>query len=446
MTIFSPLARLTGSLRRHPWRAFLLLLALAGAATGVYFLRGSDPGAAEAPSTSRAGGRGFGTGGPQPITVAEVAIKDVPIWLSAIGSAVPRNLVTVRARVDGLLLRVHFTEGQTVKAGQLLAEIDPAPFQAQLAQADGQLARDTAQLNNARLDLARYRDLWAKDSIAKQQLDTQEALVRQYEGAVQNDRGVVDNAKLQLGYTRVTAPASGRIGLRQVDPGNQIHAADANGLASIAQMQPMTAVFAVPEIQLPRISRRLADGDVLTVEAWDREQKNLLAKGRLLTTDNQIDAATGTIKLKAEFANADHQLFPNQFVNARLLLGMRKDATVVPAAAVLRGSQGSFVYTVDGESTVKSVPVIPGGADGDIVAVAGALKPGDKVVLDGGDKLRDGAKVEVVSAEQRRQGQAPAEGKPGGRGKWRKDGTPGMGEAPGTGGAPGGGPGNERHP
>mgnify|MGYP002364736311 FL=1 len=369
-----------------------------------------------------------------------MAVKDVPIWLSAIGSAVPRNLVTVRARVDGLLLRVHFTEGQTVKAGQLLAEIDPAPFQAQLAQADGQLARDTAQLNNARLDLARYRDLWAKDSIAKQQLDTQEALVRQYEGAVQNDRGVVDNAKLQLGYTRVTAPASGRIGLRQVDPGNQIHAADANGLASIAQMQPMTVVFAVPEIQLPRISRRLADGDVLTVEAWDREQKNLLAKGRLLTTDNQIDAATGTIKLKAEFANADHQLFPNQFVNARLLLGMRKDATVVPAAAVLRGSQGSFVYTVDGESTVKSVPVTPGVADGDIVAVAGALKPGDKVVLDGGDKLRDGAKVEVVSAEQRRQGQAPAEGKPGGRGKWRKDGAPGMGEAPG------GSPGNGRHP
>jgi len=385
-------------LRPFLWPALIVLvLALLGTA---YFLRkGSRP-----PAPSRS----------QPVSAAEVAIKDMPVWITAIGSAVPRNLVTIRTRVDGELIRVYFTEGQIVKKGQLLAEIDPRPFQAQLTQVNGQLARDSAQLQNAQLDLRRYQDLWAKDSIAKQQLDTQEALVRQYQGTVENDRGLVQNAKLQLSYTQISAPVSGRIGLRLVDPGNQVHASDANGLAAVAQVEPMTVVFAVPEINLPEITRRMASGETLKVEAWDREQKNLLASGKLLTADNLIDSTTGTVKLKAVFANAGRSLFPNQFVNVRLLLGVREGSTVVPTAAIQRGTQGAFVYTIDAENTVKSVPVTTGTVDGELTAVDSALKPGEKVVTDGSDKLRDGAKVEVMTPEKR---QAPANGgqKPGRR-------------------------------
>ncbi|MBS1190427.1 MAG: multidrug transporter subunit MdtA [Rhodocyclaceae bacterium] len=405
--------------RRLGKRHFLVLLALlilAGAGAGYYFREGAGQ-AAEARGNGK-NGRPGGPNRPQPVSVMPVAVKDVPLWLTAIGSAVPRNLVTLRTRVDGELLRLHFAEGQMVKQGQLLAEIDPRPFQAQLAQANGQLARDNAFLQNARVDLARYQDLWAKDSIARQQLDTQEALVRQYEGTVENDRGLVDNAKLQLGYTRIVAPVSGRIGLRQVDPGNQVHASDANGLASIAQVEPMMVVFAVPEGHLPEINRRLAAGDTLEAEAWDRELKNRLAAGKLLTTDNQIDPATGTIKLKAQFANAERSLFPNQFVNVRLLLGTRQGATVVPGAAVQRGARGAFVYAVDAEGGVKSLPVTPGPVDGELMAVDGLLKPGDRVVTDGADKLRDGAKVEVISPEKRQAQAAPGgDQKPGGRGR-----------------------------
>lgn len=398
--------------------AALLILVLIGLGAAYYLRDGNAP---EGEAKGNKGGRQAGQNRPQPVSVADVAVKDVPLWLNAIGSAVPRNMVTVRTRVDGQLFRLYFTEGQMVKQGQLLAEIDPRPFEAQLTQANGQLARDMALLQNAKVDLERYRDLWSKDSIARQQLDTQEALVRQYQGTVENDRGIVDNAKLQLSYTRITAPVTGRIGLRMVDPGNQVHAADTNGIASIAQVEPMTVIFAVPEGQLPAISRRLNAGDTLAAEAWDREQKNRLATGKLLTTDNQIDPTTGTIKLKAEFPNTDHTLFPNQFINARLLLGIRQGATVVPGAAVLRGSKGAFVYSVDAEGTVKSVPVTPGPVDGELMAVDGPLKPGDKVVTDGADKLRDGAKVEVIAPEKR---QSPAGGdqKSGWKGKHRGDG------------------------
>jgi membrane fusion protein, multidrug efflux system len=414
------------SRRRGLLLASVVVALVLGGAGVVYYLHQRDS-QENAASTEGKGGRARGQNPPQPVSVAEVAVKDVPLWLTAIGSAIPRNLVTIRTRVDGELLRVHFTEGQTVTAGQLLAEIDPRPFQAQLAQANGQLARDEAQLQNARVDLERYRELWAKDSIPKQQLDTQEALVRQYQGTVENDRGLVDDARLQLSYTRISTPVTGRIGLRQVDPGNQIHAADTNGLAAVAQMQPMTVVFAVAEGHLPDINRRLAGGDAPPVEAWDREQKNRLAMGRLLTTDNQIDPTTGTIKLKAEFANGDDGLFPNQFVNVRLLLGVRKDATVVPGAAVQRGSRGAFVYTVDDGGLVKTVAVTPGAADGELVAVDGPLKAGERVVTDGADKLRDGAKVAVI-ASQERQGPA-SDAKPGGHGKRRSDGE---GRPPGS--------------
>lgn len=375
-----------------------VLLLLAAGIGGFAYYRGMGPTGTAADGR---GPRGMGGGRPQPVTVAEVKIADMPIWISALGTATPRNLVTVRSRVDGELVKLHFREGQMVKEGQVLADIDPRPFQVQLMQASGQMAKDAALLKNAELDLERYKDLWAKDSISKQQLDTQEALVRQYQGTVESDRGQVESAKLQLTYAHIVAPVSGRIGLRQVDPGNQVHASDANGLAMIAQLQPMTIVFAVPESHLPAINQRLGGDEAITVEAWDREQKNRIATGRLLTTDNLVDTTTGTIKMKAEFANGDNALFPNQFVNVRLLLGMRKDATVLPTAAILRGSKGAFVYAVDAESSVTSVPVTPGPAEGDLVAIDGPLKAGSRVITDGSDKLRDGAKVEIITAEAR---------------------------------------------
>ncbi len=405
---------------RHKRLVIFALVAIAAIAGGVYYWT-SQPASQQA---GPGGGRGGNANRVQPVSAAEVKRADVPVWVSAVGTAVPRNLVTVRTRVDGQLMSLHFREGATVKQGQLLAEIDPRPYQVQLAQAAGQLARDTAALENAQADLARYRDLWAKDSIAKQQLDTQEALVRQSQGTVESDRGQVDNAKLQLTFARVTAPVGGRIGLRQVDPGNQVHASDTNGIAIIAQLQPMTVVFAVPESYLPAINQRVASGEEVAVEAWDREQKTRLAAGRLLTTDNLIDTATGTIKMKAEFANKDSTLFPNQFVNARLLLGVRKDTLVVPGAAVLQGSRGAYVYVVDGESAVTSVPVTPGPVDGGLVAVEGKLEPGSRVVTDGADKLRDGAKVEVIAPEARATKPAAGEKKPGAGGKRRREGAP----------------------
>lgn len=377
--------------RRRPFRTFLIVVVLAGLFGGVWYWSshrgGSSPGA---------GMRGAGGTRALPVSVATVRRTDIRVWLNALGTVTPRNLAIVRAKVDGTLLRVNFREGQMVKLGDLLAEIDPRPFEIQLAQAQGQLMRDTALLDNARLDLARYQELLAKDAIARQQVETQKALVRQYQGTVETDRSQVADARLQLEYTRVTAPASGRIGLRLVDPGNQVRASDTNGLASIAQLQPTTVVFAVPETNLPAINRRIAARETIPVEAWDREQKNRLADGRLLTTDNQIDPATGTIRIKAEFANRDNALFPNQFVNVRLLLDTLPQTVAVPTASIQRGDKGSFVYRVDAGGTVTMVPIVPGAVDGDWVAAAGAIKAGDKVVVDGADKLRDGAKAEII--------------------------------------------------
>lgn len=400
-------------LRRHLLAAIILGLTLA-AGTAIWW--NTRPATDADASTSKPGAPGsMGRGGgnrTQPVSVTEVKQTTMPQWLQAIGTVIARNQVTVRSRVDGELMRIAFNEGQMVKAGELLAEIDPRPFQVQLAQVSGQLARDQALLQNAELDLKRYRELWAKDSIARQQLDTQEALVRQYQGTVEVGKGAVDNARLQLGYARVVAPISGRVGLRNVDPGNLVRAGDANGIASIAQLQPITVVFAVPENHISAINRRLTAGEKLQVEAWDREQKNRLATGQLLTSDNQIDATTGTIKLKAEFANQDSALFPNQFVNVRLLLGTLENAIVVPVAAIQRGARGSFVYAVDAESTVRIVGVLPGASDGKLTAVSSELKPGERVVTDGTDRLRPGAKVEIITAEARAAAMAP----PGGRG------------------------------
>lgn len=429
--------------RKPSLRTALILLAIAAlVGGGIYYLvaRQSDTanGAGQFGPGGSGGPDGRGPRGPQPVAASEVKVKDVPVWINAIGTMVPKNLVTVRSRTDGELLKLHFTEGQMVKAGQLLAELDPRAAQVQLTQANGQLARDSAQLKNAQLDLDRYRTLLEKDSISRQQVDTQEALVRQYLGTVEVDRGLVAAARLQLDYTRITAPVSGRIGLRQVDPGNIVKASDTNGVAIIAQVQPITAVFSVPEINLPAISKALASKEATPVEIWDRELRQKLATGRLLTADNQIDTATGTLKIKAEFKNEDSRLFPNQFVNVKLSAGTAVDAKVVPGSAVLRGAKGNFVYAIE-DDKVKAVPVELGPVNGDQVVITGRIAPGTHVVTDGADKLRDGAQVNVISAEARDKATAETPKKRGKRGPDATGGQTGA-QSGGQSGAPAGGP------
>jgi len=398
---------------RGAWVVILVLL-IAAAGAAVYWLQPS-----EAPRPT--GRRGIDPSRPTPVVAAAAKTGDINIYLNGLGTVTPLRTVTVRSRVDGELLRVAFTEGQLVKAGEVLAEIDPRPYQAQLAQAEGQMARDQALLANARIDVERYRGLYAQDSIAKQQVDTQEALVRQYEGTVKFDQGQIDNAKLQLVYSTITAPVGGRLGLRLVDPGNIVRASDASGLVVIAQLQPIAVVFTIPQDSLPEVLKRLRAGSPLPVEAYNREQKTRLATGKLLTVDNQIDPTTGTIKLKAQFLNEDGNLFPNQFVNVRLQLDTLRGATLVPAAAVQRGAQGTFVYVLKDDRTVALRPVKTGASEGESVAIESGVAPGETVVVDGSDRLRDGAKAEVPDPASRA---AAAEGaqKSGKGGQRRKNG------------------------
>jgi multidrug efflux system membrane fusion protein len=397
--------------KRRYWVWGVLLLALA-AGIGAFWVSRSSQNQADARQKN-------GAGRPIPIVAAPAKTGSINVFLNALGTVTSRVTVTVKTRVDGQLLRVAFREGQTVKAGDLLAEIDPRPFQVQLIQANGQLARDEALLSNAKLDLERYRTLLGQDSISRQQTDTQEALVLQYRGAVEADRGQVESAKLQLVYARITAPVSGRVGLRLVDSGNIVHAGDANGIVTIAQQQPITVVFSIPEDSLPAVVGRLKSGGTLPVEAFDRENKIRLASGTLLTTDNQIDPTTGTIKLKAQFPNEDGALFPNQFVNVRMLLDTQRDAVLIPTAAVLRGKQGIFVYLVKDDQTVTVRPIKLGTADGETTAIENGLAAGERVVSDGTDKLREGAKIQSVEA----QNNASPSGKPG-----MRSGKPGEGK------------------
>jgi len=374
-----------------------------------------------AAGASKGGARGPGAG-PTPVVATAATQGDIDVIVNGLGTVTPLRTVTVKTRVDGELVRVLFEEGQLVKAGQLLAEIDPRPFQVQLQQAEGQLARDRALLENAKLDLERYNTLFQQDSIAKQQVDTQASLVRQYEGAIRMDASQVENARLQLAYARITAPINGRLGLRQVDPGNIVKAGDTNGIVVITQLEPISVLYTVPQDLLPSVMKRLQSGDQIAVEAWDREQKTKLGDGMLASADNQVDPQTGTVKLKARFDNSDRVLFPQQFVNVRMKLDTLHDTVIVPAPAVQRGSQGMFVYVVQPDQTVAMRTVKLGPADGQRQSISEGLKPGDMVVTDGTDRLRPGSQVQVASARPEIKPPAVPQGKGAGGRRRSKEG------------------------
>src|SRR5258707_913990 len=379
-------------------RAWIWVLVAAVVIGGFWYYRSTHAKDAEAAAPAAAGkgsGKGPGAGNfSVPVVVTTATKGDLPVYLNGLGTVTPLNTVTVRSRVDGQLVSVAFTEGQFVKSGDLLAEIDPRPFQVQLAQAQGQLAKAVAQRKDAEVNLERYKLLFQEGVIPKQQLDTQAASVGQFDGAMQSDQSQIDNAKLQLVYSRITAPISGRVGLRLVDPGNIVHATDTTGLVIITQVQPIAVIFTLPQDQLPQVFDKLRKGLAqLPVEAFDRDNLAKVASGKLLTIDNEIDTTTGTYKLKAVFNNEDSSLFPNQFVNAHLLVDTKRNLSLVPLAALQRGPQGTYVYAVESGNTVKIHNVTVAQTTAGVIGISAGLNPGDVVVTDGQDKLQDGTKV-----------------------------------------------------
>jgi multidrug efflux system membrane fusion protein len=350
-------------------------------------------------AVSSAPGKVRGAGLGLPVVAAHASRGEVKVIYDALGAVTPLATITVKSRVDGQLMRIGFQEGQIVHQGDFLAEIDSRPFEAALKQAEGALLRDQALLEEARLDQKRYERLVAQDSIAQQQFDAQKALVHQYEGTVEIDQGVVDTARVNLLYTRITAPVTGRVGLRLVDPGNYVQTSDAGGVVVITQIDPISVIFSVPEDNEPQIMARMMSGATLEVTAFDRSGTALLATGKVSTLDNQIDPVTGTVKLRALFDNKDLKLFPSQFVNARLLIDTLHDAVVVPSAAILRGAPGTYVYLINPDKTVSVRVVTVGPSQGEQQAIITGLEPGAAVVVDGSDKLHEGAKVTLPRAE-----------------------------------------------
>src|ERR1039457_6251640 len=375
------------SRRRRLW-LWLLVLPLLG--LGAYFLWSKIAAKQSADAAAKAAAKG-----PPPIPVVAATSRkgDIGVYYSGLGAVTPLAMVTLRTRVDGQLMSVRYREGDTVHQGDLLVEIDDGLYQAALTQAEGQLTRDQAALENARIDLVRYQQLVQQKAAPEQQLATQQATVHQEEGVVKLDEGQIQSAKVNLAYCKIAAPATGRIGLRLVDLGNIVRTADTNGLVVITQMDPISAIFTISEDQLQVVLQKMGAGKALEVDAYDRDAKTKLAQGSLTTLDNQIDPTTGTLKLRATFENAKGTLFPNQFVNAKLLVQEKRGVTLVPTAAVQRNSQATYVYVVKADSTVTVRPITIGATEGDDSEVTSGLMPGEVVVMTGVDKLQEGSKV-----------------------------------------------------
>ena len=398
MELPEPGARDSSAARPSKSRWWLWIVILAVVAIGIWYYRGHSTSEADGKAAAGAGttgkGKGAGAAGMTvPVVVATAQKGDLPVYLIGLGSVTAFNTVTIRSRVDGQIVKVNFTEGQFVHEGDALIEIDPRPFQVMLEQAEGQLAKDQAQLHDVQVDFERYTTLYNEGVVPKQQVDTQQAQVGQFQGAIKADQATIDNAKLQLAYARITAPISGRVGLRLVDIGNIVHASDTTGLLVITQLQPISVIFTLPQDQLQQVLVKLRSGGQLPVQAYDRDDTTKIADGKLVTIDNQIDPTTGTYKLKSIFSNENNALFPNQFVNVHMLVDTKRNVVIVPTAAIQRGPQGTYVYVVSGGDTANIRSVTVAQTTGNNIGVSSGLNSGDVVVIDGQDKLQDGSKV-----------------------------------------------------
>jgi len=424
------------------WWIWLLVVALI--AIGFWYFRGRSASQAQGTSQATPGGAGGSGGrrgagaGPQivPVVVAASRAGDLPVYFNGLGTVTAFNTVTIRSRVDGQITKINFTEGQFVHQGDSLVEIDPRPFQVMLEQAEGQLAKDQALRKDAEVNLERFQLLFKEGVIPKQQLDTQAAQVGTFDGAIRSDQSQIDNAKLQLVYSRITAPINGRVGLRLVDIGNIVHASDQNGLLVITQLQPISVIFSLPQDQLPQVNTKLRSGGQLPVDAFDRDDTNKIESGKLQTIDNQIDTTTGTYKLKAIFDNSRNLLFPNQFVNVHLLVDVKKNLVIVPAAAIQRGPQGTYVFAVESGNTTKIKTVAIAQTSGNSVGLSAGLTAGETVVIDGQDKLQDGTKINPTAANATGSQNAATNPQPSGNQGDNPSGSPSghkrQGQQPGT--------------